>query len=217
MIELRNIAINAGQFALKEISFQVETGQFGVLMGQTGRGKTTLLEIICGLRHPAHGSVLIHGKDVTDWSPADRQIGYVPQDLALFPMTSVQGHLEFSLRLRRHRRTDIQTRVRELAGLLQIDHLLTRTVRELSGGEAQRVAIGRALSFHPRVLLMDEPLSALDDATRNDMQQLLKTVQASTGVTTLYVTHNRAEADVLADTLLTLRDGVVARQTPEAS
>ena len=212
MIELRDIAINAGDFSLSGISFRVETGHFAVLMGRTGRGKTTLLEVICGLRMPSSGSVLIHGKDVTRWSPADRQIGYVPQDLALFPMTNVAGHLEFALVRRQLPRRQINERVSELAQLLGIEHLLKRSVKGLSGGEAQRVAIGRALSFKPHVLLLDEPLSALDDATRNDMQTLLRTVKENTGVTTLHVTHNRAEADVLADTLLTLNDGVVSSQ-----
>jgi ABC-type sugar transport system ATPase subunit len=210
MIELKDISIRTGEFSLEKVSFRVETGQFAVLMGRTGRGKTTLLEIICGLRMPNSGSVLIHGDDVTRWSPADRQIGYVPQDLALFPMTNVAGHLEFAMRRRGYKSAEIRSRVSELAGLLRIEHLLKRTVHALSGGEAQRVAIGRALSFRPRVLLLDEPLSALDDHTRNEMQQLLKTVKVSTGVTTLHVTHNRAEAETLADTMLTLNDGVIS-------
>jgi ABC-type sugar transport system ATPase subunit len=216
MIELKDISIDAGDFSLERISFKVDTGQFAVLMGRTGRGKTTLLEIICGLRTPSGGTVVIHGQNVTDWSPADREIGYVPQDLALFPMLSVSAHLEFALRLRKHRRKEIAARVTELAHLLKIEHLLKRSVKDLSGGEAQRVAIGRALSFRPRVLLLDEPLSALDSATRGDIQQMLKTVKQATGVTTLHVTHNIAEATVLADTILTLEDGVVSAQEATA-
>ena len=176
-------------------------------MGRTGRGKTTLLEAICGLRKVESGRIVLHGDDVTEWSPADRQIGYVPQDLALFPTLTVRQHLEFAVRLRKLPPAVIRERVDEMSALLGITPLLERHVQGLSGGESQRVALGRALSFHPAVLLLDEPLSALDDATRGEMYALLRSIRERTGVTVLHVTHSRQEAAALADRLLLLEDG----------
>lgn len=207
MIELDRVCIQAGAFSLKDISFRVETGEYAVLMGRTGRGKTTILESICGLRRTTSGKILVHGTDVTDWPPADREIGYLPQDLALFPTLTVAQHLQFALRLRRQGTDEIARRTDELAEVLGITHLLGRGIHGLSGGESQRVALGRALSFRPSVLLLDEPLSALDEATRREMQSLLRTVKESSGVTTLHVTHNVDEASVLADRRIDLSDG----------
>jgi ABC-type sugar transport system ATPase subunit len=152
------------------------------------------------------------GEDVTFWKPADRNIGYLPQDLALFPTMTVRGHLEFALRLRGASRAQISQRVAELAEVLSIGPLLDRRMRGLSGGEAQRVALGRALSFRPRVLLLDEPLNALDEQTRDRLCELLRTIQRCDGLTTLHVTHSRSEARLLADRLLVLVDGRVQQR-----
>lgn len=209
MIELQNISISAGEFSLTDLSFQIADGQYAVMMGRTGRGKTTILECICGLRKPKSGKILIDGTDVTSWNPGDRQVGYVPQDLALFPTMSVRQHLEFALRLRKQTASRVSARTKELANTLGIDHLLKRSITGLSGGEAQRIALGRALSFEPRVLLLDEPLSALDEDTRGEMHELLRSVQKNTGVTTLHVTHSKEEAEALADRTLILNDGLV--------
>ena len=210
MIELRNVTIKCGSFSLPPTSFKIESGEYAVLMGTTGRGKTTLLESICGLRRVATGQILIHGNDVTDWSPADRGIGYVPQDFALFPTLTVREHLEFALRLRKQPKSILIERTRELSEVLGIKHLLVRSIRGLSGGESQRVALGRALSFRPSVLLLDEPLSALDESTRHEMHGLLQRVKESTGVTTLHVTHNVAEAALLADRSLKLTENGIS-------
>ena len=163
MIELRNLCVTSGQFALRDVSFRIERGEYAVLMGQTGQGKSTILEALCGLRSVTSGLVIIDGHDVTRADPADRQIGYVPQDLALFPTMTVREHLAFALKLRRAKPLLIRERVQEMADLLGLFPLLDRRVQGLSGGESQRVALGRALSFHPPVLLLDEPLSALDE------------------------------------------------------
>lgn len=207
MIELSGIGMHLGKFSLSDISLSVATGQYAVLMGRTGCGKTSLLEAICGLRRVSAGAIRIAGVDMTGWSPADRGIGYVPQDLALFPTLTVREHLQFALRLRRWTKLAIESRTVELARVLGIEHLLGRRVQALSGGEAQRTALGRALSFRPQVLLLDEPLSALDDQTRQEMFRLLRTVKQATGVSTLHVTHNQQEADELADVRLQLIDG----------
>jgi len=209
MVELDNVTIRSGPFTLQDISFDIQDGQYAVLMGKTGTGKTTLLEAICGLRKVSAGRILLHGTDVTRLHPADRGVGYVPQDLALFPTLTVREHLAFALQIRRIQSQIIASRVAEFGKLLGITHLLDRMPRGLSGGEAQRVALGRALSFHPQVLLLDEPLSALDEETRQEMHDLLKRVQRQTGVTTLHVTHSKAEARALAQQLLVLDGGRV--------
>jgi molybdate transport system ATP-binding protein/molybdate/tungstate transport system ATP-binding protein len=209
MVELVNVTIRSGSFHLSNISFEVPNGQYAVVMGKTGEGKTTILEAICGLRTVLAGRILLQGADVTQLHPADRGVGYVPQDLALFPTLTVREHLEFALRVRRASEQTVKARVGEFADLLGISHLLDRLPRGLSGGESQRVALGRALAFHPQVLLLDEPLSALDEETRHEMYELLKRVQRQTGVTTLHVTHTKAEAKSLAQRLLVLDSGAV--------
>jgi ABC-type sugar transport system ATPase subunit len=209
MIAIDNLGISAGRFALDGVSFDVAAGQYAVLMGKTGSGKTTILEAICGLKRVRAGRVLLHGEDVTALKPAERGIGYVPQDRALFPAMTVWDHLAFALVVRRWDRRRIAERVGELADLLGLGRLLDRKPAGLSGGEAQRVALGRALAAHPPVLLLDEPLSALDEATRQEMCELLQSVRRRSGVTTLHVTHNLAEAQQLADRLLMLRGGLV--------
>ena len=209
MIEIKDLSLRAGEFRLDHLSFTIQSGQYAVLMGKTGRGKTTILEAICGLRRVEAGQILIHGQEVTDWLPADREVGYVPQDLALFPTFTVRGHLEFALRLRKWSQTRIDRRTDELAHQLGIQHLLDRKIVGLSGGESQRVALGRALSFYPPVLLLDEPLSALDADTRNEMQELLKSLTELHDVTTLHITHNQEEAKALADCSYSLVSGEV--------
>ena len=211
MIEIRDLTLRAGAFHLDRLNFQIETGCYAVLMGKTGRGKTTILESICGLRRAESGKILIHGEDVTDWLPADREVGYVPQDLALFPTFTVRGHLEFALKLRDWSKQEIEARTDQLAEQLGVGHLLNRKIFGLSGGESQRVALGRALSFYPSVLLLDEPLSALDSDTRNEMQDLLRSITRINRVTTLHITHNQEEASALADASYQLVDGQVQR------
>lgn len=212
VIELDDVSIRAGGFELSRVAFAIETGEYIMLMGRTGKGKTTILEAICGLRHVSSGRILVDGVDVTGLLPGDREIGYVPQDHALFPTLTVREHLEFALRIRRRPKLQIRNRVEQLASELGIDHLLQRGVQGLSGGEAQRVALGRALSFDPAVLLLDEPLSALDSDTRADMYELLRTVKKKR-VTTLHVTHNIDEAESLADRVLELNDGAVSARS----
>jgi molybdate/tungstate transport system ATP-binding protein len=178
-------------------------------MGRTGCGKTSLLEAICGLRAVASGRISLMGTDVTGRKPNERGVGFVPQDLALFETMTVREHLAFALTIRDWSDAEIKTRVAEMAELLGITPLLDRLPHGLSGGESQRVALGRALSFRPGVLCLDEPLSALDDETRADMYGVLRTVQQRTGVTTLHVTHNRADAVALANCSFVFKEGRV--------
>ena len=209
MIAVEHLTVRAGEFTLADVSFEVPTGQYGALMGRTGAGKTTLLEALCGLKPVLGGTIRLNHRDVTRLKPAERGIGYVPQDRALFQTMTVREHLAFALMLRKADREVIHQRVAELSRMLGIEHLLERKPHGLSGGEAQRVALGRALSVRPGILCLDEPLNALDDETRQGMYELLTEVQRSTGVTILHVTHNLEEAGKLADRILWLQNGKV--------
>lgn len=204
MIEVQDLTVRQGAFTLPKVSFRIEPGQYAVLMGKTGTGKSTILEAICGLRRISSGKIWIGGVDVTAWSPADRNTGYMPQDLALFPTLNVRENLEFALKIRWISPKARDEKIAFLANMLGLEHLLRRRVQGLSGGEAQRVALGRALAFDPSALLLDEPLSALDEATRSTSQKLLKDINRQTGVTVLHVTHSQDEADALADVCIRL-------------
>jgi len=211
MIHIDKLSVRLGQFRLDDVSFDVAQGDYAVLMGRTGAGKTTIQECICGLRPVAGGRIVLADRDVTLLPPAQRDVGYVPQDGALFPTMTVREHLSFALEIRHWDIARRLRRVADLAELLGIGHLLDRRPRGLSGGEKQRVALGRALAFHPGILLLDEPLSALDEETRQQMYGLLTRVKQHTHVTTLHITHNREDADNLADCVLMLADGKVRR------
>jgi len=213
MIDVERLSLQMGAFAIENLSFSIPAGRYAVLMGRTGCGKTSVLEAVCGLRSITRGRILLKDRDVTHLKTAERDIGYVPQDLALFPTLTVHEHLSFALMIRRWNRNAMRERVEELAGMLGIRHLLSRYPQGLSGGEAQRVALGRALSFRPSILLLDEPLSALDDQTRTEMYDLLSRVQQTTHVTVLHVTHSLTEAQALADALFILEDGRI-REVP---
>jgi ABC-type sugar transport system ATPase subunit len=214
VIAVEALSVRAGAFAIEGLSFAVATGEYAVLMGRTGCGKTTLLEAICGLKPVRAGRVRLLGRDVTDLPPADRGVGYVPQDLALFPTMTVRDHLGFALEVRRWDPVAAARRIEKLTELLGLGRLLDRRPPGLSGGEAQRVALGRALAFRPAVLLLDEPLSALDEDTRTGMYGMLRSVQRQTGVTTLHVTHSRAEARALADRLFVFDKGGLREEPP---
>ena len=213
MIQVDQLTVRAGTFLLHEVSFTVGLGDYAVLMGRTGSGKTTLLETICGLRTARSGRIHLDGRDVTDLPPAVRGLSYVPQDRALFLTMSVRANLGFGLRLRRMDPTALQSRVDELAEMLGITALLDRRPHQLSGGEAQRVALGRALAIQPQVLCLDEPLSALDDETRAEMQTLLRSIHQRTRATVLHVTHHRGDAKQLATKLLVLKNGRVVEES----
>lgn len=207
MISLRQITVQAGGFQLRDLSMEIPTGSHTALMGRTGSGKTTLLEGVCGLRSVSSGSIWIGDREVTHLPPGQRGIGFVPQDGALFDHLTVRQHLEFALEVRGWVRERRETRSRELAEWLGLTPLMNRLPAGMSGGERQRVALGRALAFHPPVLCLDEPLSALDDQTRGEIVAVLSEIRNRTGITILHITHNRSEAERLADRILHLRDG----------
>jgi multiple sugar transport system ATP-binding protein len=195
--------------AVEDISLSVGDGECVVLLGPTGAGKTTTLRLVAGLERPDSGSVTIDGIDVTAVEPAARNVAMVFQQYSLYPHYTAYENLAFPLRspLRRESPDEIDRRVREIAGLLRIDHKLDNKATQLSGGEMQRVAIGRALVREPAIFLMDEPLSSLDAKLRHDLRIELKRIQMSLGATILYVTHDQIEAMTLADRIGVLSQG----------
>jgi ABC-type sugar transport system ATPase subunit len=209
MIRLEHIRWRAPAFGLDDISFTVPAGQYGVLMGKTGTGKTTLLEIICGLRAPEQGSVWLGETDMTTKMPGARGLGYVPQDGALFPTMTVRQQIGFGLRMKKMSAREIAEIVTQLAAETGISHLLERRPLGLSGGEKQRVALARALALRPKVLLLDEPLASVDEDTQDDLIALLKRTQREHAITVLHVTHSRREAAALGEMRLRLEDGKV--------
>ncbi len=209
MISVKNLKIQQGDFLLENISFELPAQQYGVLMGRSGCGKTTILEAICGLRPIKEGSITLANRDVTRLKSSDRNIGYVPQDIALFKTMKVKGQLGFSLMIRKWSKAKIKKRVDELAELLGIEYLLERKPRGLSGGEAQRIALGRALAATPHILCLDEPLGAIDDDTREDLFALLERIREQTKVTTLHITHSSLEANRLADKTFIFSNGKI--------
>jgi multiple sugar transport system ATP-binding protein len=195
--------------AVNDLSLTVGDGEFVVLLGPTGAGKTTTLRLIAGLERPDIGTVSIGGADATRLPPAARDVSFVFQQYSLYPHYSVYDNLAFPLRApgRRAPKASIDRRVREVAALLRIESKLGNRATQLSGGEMQRVAIGRALVRTPAIYLMDEPLSSLDAKLREDLRVELKRIQRELGATVLYVTHDQLEAMTMADRIGVLADG----------
>jgi len=211
-VELQHITKNfPGVTALDDISFDVNDGEFFVLLGPTGAGKTTTLRTIAGLEHQDAGSILFDGEPVDSVTPSDRDVALVFQQYSLYPTMSVYDNLAFPLRspLRRTSAEEIRKKVEETAEILHISHLLKRKTAHLSGGEMQRVSIGRAIVRSPRVFLMDEPLSNLDAKLREALRVELQHLQKTQGSTTLFVTHDQIEALTMADRIAVLNGGKI--------
>jgi multiple sugar transport system ATP-binding protein len=197
--------------AVKNLSLSIADGEFVVLLGPTGAGKTTTLRLIAGLERPDHGSVVIRGRDVTKEVPAERDVAFVFQQYSLYPHLTVHDNLAFPLRspARRMDEAFIRRRIQQVAELLHIEQKLANRATALSGGEMQRVAIGRALVREPAVYLMDEPLSSLDAKLRAELRLELKRIQRELGTTILYVTHDQIEAMTMADRIGVMNEGVL--------
>ncbi len=215
MIELKNISHTLGNFSLKNISFQVESGTYFVLLGESGAGKSVLLEMIAGLLAPDHGSILLHEDDITHATIQSRGIGLVYQDQSLFPHLSVSQNISYPLKCRKRSKKEIQCIVNDLAEKTGVSHLLHRNTATLSLGEGQRTALARTLATAPKLLLLDEPLASLDVQSKAVMRSLLRKLN-SEGLTIIHVTHDYKEALSLADQLAVMENGTVAQTgTPE--
>jgi len=204
-------------WTLSDVSFEVEEGEILCLLGPSGCGKTTLLRLIAGLETPDGGQVLVDGEDVTNVPPHLRGFGLMFQEYALFPHKDVFGNVAFGLRMAGWDREAIRTRVAEVLALVGLRGFEQRDVNLLSGGERQRVALARSLAPQPRLLMLDEPLGALDRALRERLLEELPAILKQVGVTTITVTHDQEEAFAIADRVVVMRDGRVVQQgTPEA-
>ncbi|MEM2612148.1 MAG: ABC transporter ATP-binding protein [Thermoproteota archaeon] len=209
-VVFKNVTKKYGNYiAVNNVSFEVEHKEFAVLLGPSGSGKTTILKLISGLEFPDKGEIWIGDRVVNKLPPKDRDVAMVFQNYALYPHKTVYENLAFPLKIRHIPKDEIDKRVKNIAKLLGIDRLLERKPGQLSGGEQQRVALGRALIREPKVWLLDEPLSNLDAKLRTYMRAELKKLQRELGITTIYVTHDQVEAMTLADKLIVLNEGVV--------
>ncbi len=216
MIRVKDISNNWGEFELKNVSLEVKQGEYFVILGPTGSGKTLLLELIVGLYIPNKGKIFIEGKDITYEVPEKRNLGFLYQDYSLFPHFSVRKNIEYGMKLRNMSKPEIDNKLKELSKMFKIQNLMHRDVTTLSGGEQQRVALARALATNPKVLLLDEPFSALDENTKANLISEMKELHRKEGITFIHVTHSQEEAMILADRIGIIMNGTIAQiGTPE--
>ena len=209
-VRLRSIQKSYGKVnVIHGVDLDIEPGEFVVFVGPSGCGKTTLLRMIAGLEEISGGSLLIGGQPVNDLPPSERGVAMVFQSYALYPHKTVFDNMAFALKIAKTPKAEIERRVNEAAGILQLNDYLTRLPKALSGGQRQRVAIGRAIVRDPKVFLFDEPLSNLDAALRTKMRVELATLHRRLGATMIYVTHDQVEAMTLADKIVVLNKGRV--------
>ena len=210
IIELKNISKNfEDQQVLKGIDLNIYENEFLTLLGPSGCGKTTLLRIIGGFEEPSNGQLIFDGKDISKVPPYKREVNTVFQKYALFPFLNVADNIAFGLNLKKMDKDVIEKKVSRMLELVGLKGFEKRDVTLLSGGQQQRVAIARALVNEPKVLLLDEPLGALDAKLRKDMQTELKKIQKEVGITFIFVTHDQEEALSMSDTIVVLNDGVI--------
>ena len=198
-----------GVVALDQVSLTIEDNEFFTLLGPSGCGKTTLLRLIAGFEQPTHGEILLFGEHLEGLPPYQRPVNTVFQHYALFPHMTVAENISFGLEMLERPAAEIKPVVDEVLGLVQMEHLADRKTDQLSGGQQQRVALARALAPRPKVLLLDEPLSALDFKLRKEMQVELKRLQSETGITFIFVTHDQEEALAMSDRVAVMRDGLI--------
>lgn len=218
ILEIRGVTKAFGsKVVADDLSLRIGAGEFFTFLGASGSGKSTTLRIVAGLEEPDRGTVHISGADVSRIPPWKRNIGMVFQQYAVFPHMSVEENVGYGLRIRKTPAAEIRVRVAELLDLVGLGGMGRKAISTLSGGEQQRVALARALAPRPLILLFDEPLSALDEKIRREMQGELKRIQRSTGTTFLYVTHDQEEALTMSDRIVVLKEGRAAQiGTPEA-
>jgi len=214
MIKIEKINKRIGDFKIKDISLNIEKGDYFVILGPSGNGKTVLLEIIAGLRDVDSGDIYFSGNRVNDVPPEQRNAGMVYQDYMLFPHMNVKENILFGIKIKKIMNYEIK--FEKITKDLEIFHLINRKIRNLSGGEKQRVALARTLILEPEILLLDEPLSAVDTSTKNKLQNDLKRIHKEFNTTTIHVTHDFNEAIFLADKIAIVKNGeVIQSGTPE--
>lgn len=211
MLCIEHLYKRLGEFQLKDINLQINEGEYFVILGPTGTGKTVILEVIAGMYKPDSGNLFLHGKNLINIPPEKRNIGFVYQDYALFPHLSVKENIVFGLKAKRISKKEIKEKLDEIVSMFKIEHLLSRYPGNLSGGEQQRVAIARALITLPKILLMDEPLSSLDPSTKIRFQNMFKEVHNRMGTTTIHITHDFNEALYLADRIAVMKSGTIVQ------
>lgn len=205
-LNIKNLSSNTGDFSLRNINLDIQNNEYFVLLGQSGSGKTMLLETIAGL-NPCTGNIIYKGNDISLVATEKRDIGFVYQDFALFPNLNVEENIRFSARYKKIE--DEDELFSDIVDFLKLENLLNRDTKDLSGGEKQRVAIARAIFSRPKILLLDEPLSAIDPTFRNTIMKSLKDIHRRYDVTTIHVTHNFREASYLADKIAIIMDGKI--------
>lgn len=211
MIKIENLSKDWKEFKIDQVNLEVKPNEYFVILDPSGSGKTMLLELIAGIWYPDSGRVYLEDKDITDASLEKRGVGFVYQNYMLFPHKTVFENIAFGLNLRKIPKKEITVKVQEMMELLNISHLKDRLPRTLSGGEQQRTALARALIVYPKVLLMDEPLSALDRKTRDELMLLLKEIHQKFDITIIHVTHNFDEALQLADRVAIMKQGTISQ------
>ncbi|MFP4108326.1 MAG: ABC transporter ATP-binding protein [Desulfonatronovibrio sp.] len=215
VVQLKGIVKNFGKLeAVKKIDLNVEQGSLVTLLGPSGCGKTTILRMIAGLEHPTKGEIYIKGKLVNDIPIHKRNLGMIFQNYALFPHKTIFDNVAFGLKYRDVPKTDMKDKVRKALEMVRLPDVGDRYPAQLSGGQQQRIALARAIVIEPDVLLMDEPLSALDENLREDMRREIDNLQQMLGVTTIFVTHDQREALSMSDKIIVMKDGVLQQEGP---
>lgn len=213
-LQIHDLSMHAGTFQVANISLTIPGGEYFTLMGRTGSGKSLLLKAICGLAQIEHGRIEICGQNVTALEPRFRNIGYVPQNGGLFPHLNVGQNILFPLCVRGVKKNDAQALIQSLIDMLGLAPLLHRAIAGLSGGERQKVALARALACQPQLLILDEPVCALDEPARYEICDELRRVQRELKVATLHICHSRAEAEQVSDRVGVMHDGRLIETGP---
>lgn len=209
MIRVKNLRISLRSFVMMNINLEINTGEYFILIGPTGCGKTVLIETLVGIRKPDSGEIWINNQNATSQFPEERNVGYLPQDFSLFPHMTVEENIAFGLKARRKEKKYIQSVISNLAESLGISNLLLRYTQGLSGGEKQRVALARALATEPEVVFLDEPLSSVDENNREILCNELKEIHSRFKTTFIHVSHSFEEVSEMADRIAVINNGTV--------